>query len=150
MDFSSVQEYRMALDRAIDDAMTTTITSKAQEIIQKSMDEHVYSYTPRYTGRPGTVRSPRKDAGGLRSKTYLTPNYFPGIKQLIIEANAPWQNVGYWRTTGDGTGGMELSDAIEEWDMYNAGARPFMKFAEEEAQKELPKKLKSALVQRGL
>ena len=87
----------------------------------------------------------------MRSKAYLTPTYLPEIKTLIIEANAPWQNVGYNVTDGLGTHDMDLSDAVEQWDMYGAGARPFAKQAENEyGSKKFANDLRSGLIKRGL
>lgn len=142
---SSVAEYRAALDVAIADAMQTGIASKAKELIQESMDEHVYSYTPLW----GEAER-RKDAGGLRSKAYLVADYYPTNKTLIIEATAPWQNRGFFKTTGMGIYDESLADVIEDKGMYHAKARPFMEFAEQQADKELSAKLRHELVKRGL
>lgn len=148
--FNSVAEYRLALKDAIDDTMQKEITSKAQEAMQEAMDQYVYSYPPAYTGRPDTVQSPRKDAGGMRDKANLSPTYLPEVKTLIIEANAPWQNVGYRITDGYGTRDMDLSDAVEQWDMYGAGERPFAKQAEDKYEQRFDKDLQHGIIKRGL
>ena len=41
--YDSIEAYMMAIDQAINDTMQTDITAKAQEAMQQSMDEHVYS-----------------------------------------------------------------------------------------------------------
>ena len=151
-DYSSVAEYRMALKNAIDDAMDHEIAEKAQLAMMNAIEDYVYGvYSPIYTGRPGTIKSPRRIHGGLKDRANLFPNYTPATMTLTIEAIAPWQNVGFKKTTGSGTGGNDLSEVIEQSGMYGAPPRPFAFYAEDSYGKsKFSKDMKSALVSRGL
>ena len=148
--FNSIAEYRMAIDRAIDEAMEDEVLNRVQLEMMDSIEQNVYgAYSPEYTGRPGTIKSPRRVHGGLKDRANLFGNYTPGTKTLTVEAIADWQNVGFRTTTGDGTYG-ELSEVIEQEGMYGAPPRPFAWFAEEECKKKIPNVLRSALIRRGL
>ena len=143
MNFYSVAEYEAALNRAIDDAMESDIANNAVIAMQDSIEDNVYdAYDPEFNHR-------RMEAGGLIAKANLTPTYIPGSKTLIIEATAPWQNIGFKTTTGTGIYDGDLSDVIEQKGMYGAPARPFAWFAEDEYGKKFPKELKSSLAKRG-
>lgn len=151
LDFNSVAEYRFALDKFIDDAMDNEIAEKVQLALMDSIEENVYgAYSPEYTGRPGTIKSPRRIHGGLKDRANLLPTYIPSTKTLIVEAVAPWQNVGFFHTNGRGTYDNSLAEVIEESGMYGAPPRPFTWIAEEKYAKKLGRDLKSALVKRGL
>ena len=61
----------------------------------------------------------------------LLLHYHPNIQELIVEVKTEWANIGFRRTTGTGTGGNDLADVIEKSGMYGAGARPFLKKADD-------------------
>lgn len=142
--FNSVAEYRIALENAINDAMDNEIAYNAVLAMQDSIESNVYdAYDPKYNRR-------RMEGGGLIAKANLTPTYIPISKTLIIEAIAPWQNIGFITTHGMGTYGGDLSDVIENSGMYGAPPRPFAWFAEDAYSKRFARDLQHALIKRGL
>lgn len=151
-DFNSVAEYRMALYKAIDDTMQDDVTYKAQTAIMQSIEENVYgAYHPKYTGRPGTIKSPRRVHGGLKDRANLVATYVSADRTLTIKDEAPWQNVGFQEINGVGTY-QELSEAVEQSDIYGAPPRPFAEWAELDYKHsgKFEKDLQHGIIRRGL
>lgn len=92
-------------------------------ITQATVSEVYMAYDPKFVSR-------RWHNGGLADPNTYNANYHPNIQELNVEVKTPWQNIGFRKTTGVGTGGNDLADIIENNGMYNAPPRPFIKQAE--------------------
>ena len=129
--YEETYQIEAAIKNHLETIMRTQIKEEASDAISEAVESEVYSYYPLYTGRPDTVASPRKKAGGLGDKTTYIDNYDPDSRELIIEVKTKWQNVKFRHVDGSGTGGNDLANVVEQSQMYHAPARPFIKRAEE-------------------
>lgn len=129
--YNEVYEIETAIKASLEAIMKNAIKVEASEAISEAVRSEVYSYTPLYRGREDTVASPRMRMGGLADVTTYKDNYDSENQELTIEVKTNWQNVGFRKTTGAGTGGNDLADVVEHNQMYHAPARPFIKRAEE-------------------
>ena len=129
--YEETYQIEAAIKEHLQAVMSTQIKEEASDAISEAVESEVYSHRPLYTGRPDTIASPRKKAGGLGDKTTYIDNYDPDSQELIIEVKTEWQNVGFRPVDGSGTGGNDLADVVEHNQMYHQSARPFIKRAEE-------------------
>lgn len=129
--YNETYEIEAAIKEKLEAIMTNAIKVEASEAISEAVVSEVYSYSPIYRGREDTIASPRMRMNGLADVTTYKANYHPEDQELIIEVKTDWQNVGFRRTTGVGTGGNDLADVVEKNQMYHAPARPFIRRAEE-------------------
>ena len=117
--FESIESYETALQRAMESVMLTDVADRAKLIISDVIDQRVYSQKPLFYNRTGALKSPENMIASFSGDT------------LEIENIAPWNEIGFFRTHGEGTRGKELADAIQTDKIYNADPREFVKPAED-------------------
>lgn len=122
--YNEVYEIEAAILTGLIPIMENAIKVEASHAIREAAMEKVYSYSPQFNHR-------RLAIGGIADVMTYDANYHPNIQELIIEVKTPWQNIGFRHTTGEGTGGNELADVIENNQIYHAPKRPFIKRAEQ-------------------
>lgn len=111
------------------------VAEDVKTAIAQAVTKEVYmaypSKLPPEVERDGVmVKTRRWHEGGLADPSTYDAKYHPNTQELNVEIKTEWQNIGFKRTTGAGTGGNDLADVIEENGMYGAGARPFIQQAE--------------------
>lgn len=121
--YNKISEIEIAIKRELPLVMEDEVKEQVENAI-KWATSVVYSYNPIYYNR-------RMSSGGLSDPNTYEANYYPSEQELIIDIKTPWQNVGFRRTTGEGTGDNELADVIEKNRIYHAPPRPFLRQAEE-------------------
>lgn len=133
--YNEVYEIEAAILTGLIPIMENAITVEASHAIREAAMEKVYSYPSQFklgvNPDPRAYQSRRYASGGLADISTYEANYHPNIQELSIEVKTPWQNIGFRHTTGEGTGGNELADVIENNRMYHAPKRPFIKRAEQ-------------------
>ena len=125
MTFEEVDQFEIAMENAIDMAMETVVTEGAKDAIADSVYSNVYSYNPIFLSR-------RNTGGGLPDRNTMQESYDAPSKTLTIKMETEWQNLGFRYIDGRGTGGNDLSDVVENNNIYNAPPRPFMQPAEDD------------------
>lgn len=114
--------------------MEGQITEDVKTAIVQAVTTEVYmGHDSKWEGRHTEKEDlpPRRwHNGGLADPSTYDAKYHPNIQELNVEVKTDWQDVGFRTTTGAGTGGNDLADVIEKNGMYSAGARPFIKQAE--------------------
>lgn len=130
--YNEVYEIEAAILTALIPVMEGQITEDVKTAITQATVSEVYmAYDSKWEGRPSEgLPNRRWHNGGLADPNTYEAHYHPNIQELNVEVKTPWQNVGFRKTTGTGTGGNDLADIIEKNGMYNAPARPFIKQAE--------------------
>lgn len=130
--YNEVYEIEAAILTNLIPVMEGQITEDVKTAITQATVSQVYmAYDSKWEGRPSAgLPSRRWHNGGLADPNTYNANYHPNIMELSVEVKTPWQNVGFRRTTGTGTGGNDLADVIEKNGMYNAPARPFIQQAD--------------------
>lgn len=122
--YNEVYEIEAAILTGLIPIMEGQITEDVKTAIVQAATSEVYmAYDPKFVSR-------RWHNGGLADPSTYDAKYHPNIQELNVEIKTEWQNIGFRRTTGEGTGGNDLADVIEKNGMYNAPARPFIKQAE--------------------
>lgn len=130
--YNEVYEIEAAILTGLIPIMEGQITEDVKTAIVQAVTTEVYmGHDSKWEGRPSEgLPSRRWHNGGLSDPSTYEAKYHPIIQELNVEVKTPWQNVGFRRTTGAGTGGNDLADVVEKNGMYSAGARPFIEQAE--------------------
>ena len=122
--YNETYEIEQAIRNNLEAVMSGQIAEDAKTAITQATVSEVYmAYDPKFVSR-------RWHNGGLADPNTYKANYHPDTLELIVTVKTEWQNLGFRRTTGIGTGGNDLADIIENNGMYNAPPRPFIKQAE--------------------
>lgn len=143
-EFDNCDEFLIALDRAIDAAMEGAIAEKAKDAIAESVEDNVYSYTSRFPEELWGFDGRLYDSGGLQDRSLMVDSYDSGSKTLEIEMQVPWQHL-----KGGNYPSSDLSDVVENNQIYNAPPREFAKPAEDKYKPQFEKDLTNELKSNG-
>ena len=143
-EFDNCDEFLIALNHAIDAAMQGRITEKAKDAIAEAVEEHVYSYPTRFPEEEWGFDGRLYDAGGLQDRSLMIDSYDSGSKTLEIEMQVPWQHL-----KGGTYPSNDLSDVVENNQIYGAPPRKFAEPAEEKYEPQFEKDLTAELKSNG-
>ena len=134
--YNETYEIEQAIRNNLEAVMNGQIAEDAKTAITQATVTKVYmaydsKLPPEIERDEQPVRTRRWHEGGLADPNTYEANYHPDTLELIVTVKTEWQNLGFRRTTGAGTGGNDLADIIEKNGMYGAQARPFIKQAED-------------------
>lgn len=122
--YNETYEIEAAILANLEAVMEGQIAEDAKTaIVQATLSKVYMAYDPKFMSR-------RWHNDGLADPNNYKANYDPSTRELVVTVEASWQNIGFIKTTGIGTGGNDFADVIEKNGMYNAPPRPFIQQAE--------------------